>query len=108
MLTSDNCHNTLRFHQKVITSFQHKGLKRLYEKDDGKLITQDLLAKLKRILTILDTATNEQALNLPGYNLHALKGELKGYWSVMVSGNWRVIFRFEDGNASKVDLIDYH
>lgn len=92
----------------MITSFQHKGLRRLYEKDDGKLIAQDLLAKAKRILTILDAATNEQALNLPGYNLHPLKGALKGFWSVTVSGNWRITFCFEDGNACKVDLIDYH
>jgi toxin HigB-1 len=92
----------------VIGSFQHKGLKRLYEKDDGKLIAPNLLGKVKRILTILDSASSEQALNLPGYNLHPLRGDLKGFWGVSVSGNWRVVFRFEDGHPVKVDLIDYH
>ena len=47
-------------------------------------------------------------LDLPGYRLHPLKGRLKGYWSISISGNWRVIFRFEDGDAYDVDLIDYH
>ena len=92
----------------MIGSFRHKGLKRLYASDDGSRIGADLLEKVKRILTALDAATSEQAMNLPGYNLHPLKGNLKGFWSVTVSGNWRIIFRFEGGNAKNVDLIDYH
>jgi toxin HigB-1 len=59
-------------------------------------------------LTVLDSAATPQALNLPGYRLHALKGELRGFWSVTVRANWRIIFRFEDGNALDVELIDYH
>ena len=45
---------------------------------------------------------------LPGLDLHPLRGELVGYWAVKVSANWRVIFRFEDGNVVDVDLVDYH
>lgn len=47
-------------------------------------------------------------MNLPGFRLHPLKGDLAGYWAVSVSGNWRVIFRFEEGHAAEVDLLDYH
>ena len=47
-------------------------------------------------------------MDLPGFRLHPLKGDLAGFWSVTVSGNWRLIFRFEDGHASDVDLVDYH
>ena len=62
----------------------------------------------EEILTVLDSATTPQALNLPGYRLHALRGELRGFWSVTVRANWRIIFRFEDGNAYDIELIDYH
>ncbi len=64
--------------------------------------------RLKLILSRLELADTVQVMDLPGYHLHPLKGRLKGCWSVRVSGNWRVIFRFEDGEASDVDLVDYH
>jgi proteic killer suppression protein len=60
------------------------------------------------MLARLDEATRPQQLNLPGFRLHLLKGALAGYWSVMVSGNWRIVFRFEGDNATNVDLVDYH
>ena len=59
-------------------------------------------------LADIDDARKPSDLDLPGYRLHRLKGGLKGYWSIAISGNWRVIFRFEDGDAYDVDLIDYH
>ena len=59
-------------------------------------------------LADLDDASKPSDLDLPGYRLHPLKGRRKGYWSISISGNWRVIFRFEDGDACDVDLIDYH
>ena len=65
-------------------------------------------AKVARILARLEEASQVGDMNLPGFRLHPLKGDLVGFWSVAVSGNWRVVFRFEDGNASDVDLIDYH
>ena len=63
---------------------------------------------IQEILTVLDGAIGLQELNLPGYRLHPLKGKLKGYWSVTVRANWRIIFRFEGVDALDVELTDYH
>lgn len=92
----------------MIQSFKHRGLKRLYERGDRSGIRADLLDIVERILTVLDTAATVQALDVPRYRLHPLKGELKGFWSVTVRANWRIIFRFEGGDAYDVELIDYH
>jgi proteic killer suppression protein len=92
----------------VIRSFKHRGLKRLYEKGDRSGIRSDLLDNIEDILARLDSAETPQSLNLPGYRLHPLKGDLKGFWSVTVHANWRIIFRFEGVNACDVELIDYH
>jgi len=92
----------------VIRSLEHRGLKRLYEKGDRSGIRPDLVDTIERIITVLDTAATPQALDLPRYRLHALKGDRKGYWAVTVRANWRIIFRFEDGNACDVELVDYH
>ena len=67
-----------------------------------------MVAKVERILQRLDEITDPEQMALPGYRLHPLSGDLKGFWSVTVNGNWRVIFRFEDGQPRKVNLIDYH
>jgi toxin HigB-1 len=91
----------------MIQGFKSKSLKKLYAGDRSG-IRPDLLQTIEEILTVLDSATTPQALNLPGYRLHALKGDLKGFWSVTVRANWRIIFRFEGGNALDVELIDYH
>jgi proteic killer suppression protein len=91
----------------VIRTFKHRGLKRLYERGDRSGIRPDLLETVEDILARLDEADNPQALNLPGYHLHTLKGGLKGYWSVTVRGIWRVVFRFEGTNAFDVEPIDY-
>lgn len=92
----------------MIRSFKHRGLRRLYEQGDPSGIRPDLLAKIERILTALDGAVTPQAMDVPGYHLHALKGDLKGLWSVTVRANWRVVFRFEGTDAIDVQLIDYH
>ena len=92
----------------MITSFKHRGLKRLYERGDQSGIRPDLLDMVEDILARLDEADTPQALNLPGYRLHPLKGDLKGFWSVTVRANWRIIFRFQDADAFDVELIDYH
>ena len=92
----------------MIRSFKHRGLKRLYERDDRSGIRPDLLDTVERILTVLDDATTPQALDIPRYRLHSLKGEMKGLWSVTVRANWRIIFRFEGTDAFDVELIDYH
>lgn len=92
----------------MIQSFRHKGLKQLFEKGDRRKIQPQLADKIERILARLEEATEVSSMNLPGYRLHPLKGHLTGYWAVWVSGNWRIIFRFESGHANDVDLVDYH
>jgi toxin HigB-1 len=84
----------------VIRSFKHRGLKRLYERDDRSGINPDLLETVERILTLLDNATTPKALDLPRYRLHQLRGDLKGVWSVTVRANWRIVFRFEGRTPS--------
>ena len=98
---------TLRY-TLMIRSFKHRGLKRLHERDDRSGIRPDLVDTVQEILTVLDEAATPQALNLPGYRLHPLKGGLKGFWSVTVRANWRILFRFEGKDALDVELIDYH
>ena len=92
----------------MIRSFRHRGLKRLFERDDRSGIRPDLADTVQEILTVLDDAAKPQDLNLPGYRLHPLKGDLKGFWSVTVRANWRIIFRFQDADAFDVELTDYH
>jgi proteic killer suppression protein len=92
----------------VIRSFKHRGLKRLYERGDRSGIRPDLLDTVERILSVLDAAVTPQALDLPRYRLHPLKGDLKGLWSVTVRANWRIIFRIAGTDACDVELTDYH
>lgn len=92
----------------MIESFRHKGLRKLFEEDDRRKVPEAHTDKIARILARLNEASKLQDMGLPGYRLHPLKGELAGFWSVSVSGNWRIIFRFEEGSAIDVDLIDYH
>ena len=92
----------------MIGSFKHGGLKRLYERGDRRGIRPDLVDKAERILTALDAATTPHGLDVPGYRLHPLKGDQKGFWSVTVRANWRIIFRFEGEDAHDIELIDYH
>jgi len=92
----------------MIGSFKHRGLKRLYERGDRSKVPADYADKLENILFALDTALVVDALDFPGFHLHPLKGDLKGFWSITVWANWRVIFRFSDGQALDVDLMDYH
>ena len=83
-------------------------MKRLYERGDRSKRRADLVDKVERILARLDQALVIEDMNLPGYRLHELKGDLKGFWSVSISGNWRIIFRFESGKACDIEMIDYH
>jgi proteic killer suppression protein len=91
----------------MIISFRHKGLKLLYEKGDRR-VSAEHTDKVERILARLDEATVPGHMNLPGFRLHPLKGDFAGHWSVSVSGNWRIVFRFDGVNACDVDLVDYH
>jgi proteic killer suppression protein len=92
----------------MVRSFKHRGLRRLYERGDRSGIRPDLLETVEDFLARLDEADTPQALNLPGYRLHPLKGDLQGFWSVTVRANWRIIFRFQGADAFDVELIDYH
>ncbi|MDE0365159.1 MAG: type II toxin-antitoxin system mRNA interferase toxin, RelE/StbE family [Gammaproteobacteria bacterium] len=88
---------------------RHKGLRALAEQNQARQLPQDLVPKLKRVLTLLDEARHPGDLaEQPGYRLHPLKGDMAGLWSIRVSGNWRVVFGFEDSEAVDVDLVDYH
>lgn len=92
----------------MIRSFRHRALKRLYERGDTSRIRSDLLDRVNLALADLDAAAKPGDIDLPGYKLHPLKGNRRGYWSISVSGNWRIISRFEEGDAYDVDLVDYH
>jgi proteic killer suppression protein len=92
----------------LIRSFKHRGLKRLYELGEHRGIRPDLMGDVQEILTVLDAAESPRDLDLPGYRLHALKGDLKGFWAVTVQANWRIVFRFEGKDALNVELVDYH
>ena len=92
----------------MIKSFRHRGLKALYDTGRSAKVAPAHVAKLLRILTALDRSAGPEGVDLPGFRLHPLKGDLKGHFAVMLSGNWRVTFRFEDGHAVDVDYLDYH
>jgi toxin HigB-1 len=92
----------------MIRSFRHRGLKALYDGRTARRVAPEHLEKLRDILALLDRSREPDDMNLPGFRLHPLKGGLTGHWAVWVSGNWRVTFRFEDGDAVDVDYVDYH
>ena len=92
----------------MIKNIRHKGLKRLYEDDDPRGVTAEHVPKLRDILARLDVAPTVSQMDVPGFRLHPLKGDLKGFWGVTVRANWRVIFRFVEGDALDVDYVDYH
>ena len=92
----------------VIKNFRHKGLKEFFDTGGQKGIAQAHSKRLSLILDLLDSAAEVRDAEFPGSHLHPLKGNLKNYWSVRVSGNWRIIFQFDDGNVFNVDYIDYH
>ena len=92
----------------MIESFRHKGLKRLFENDDPKGVNAEHVRKIKQILALLDAAQKVGDLAFTTFRLHPLKGDLKGFYSLTVRANWRIIFRFDNGKASDIDLVDYH
>jgi proteic killer suppression protein len=92
----------------MIGSVQHKGLKRFIEDDDRSKLPADMVDRIQSNLTVLNDAQSVGDLDLPSFRLHLLKGDLKGYYAVTVRANWRIIFRFEDGEALDVDFVDYH
>ncbi|MBU0910706.1 MAG: type II toxin-antitoxin system RelE/ParE family toxin [Proteobacteria bacterium] len=92
----------------MVKSFKHKGLERFFYAGTKKGIKPEHAGKLGRVLDRLNAANDLKDMNYPGSNLHVLSGDRKGQYSVRVSGNWRIIFEFEDGDAYIVDYDDYH
>lgn len=92
----------------MIKSFKHKGLKRFYETGSTAGIRTEPQKRLRLQLAALDTAQTLKDMNIPGFRLHPLKGDRKGLWAIEVSHNWRLVFRFADGNVYEVDYEDYH
>lgn len=92
----------------MIRSIRHKGLKRLHTDDDSRGVVAEHASKLRDILARLDATRAVADMDMPGFQLHPLKGELKGFWAVTVRANWRVVFRFAAPDVFDVDYVDYH
>ena len=95
----------------LLASFRHKGLRQLYENANTKGVAPEMADKLGKLLFALETAAKlDQVSKFPGWKLHLLKGERKGLWSLTITGNWRLIFRYDEetNTASDLDLVDYH
>lgn len=92
----------------MIESFRHRRLQRLYERNDRSGIGPSIVPRVEEILSLLDAAESIEEMDIPGYRLHPLVGSLEGFWSVKVTGNWRIIFRFENSSVFDIDLVDYH
>lgn len=92
----------------MIRNIKHRGLRRLYERNDRSGLRTHIADKAELYLTVLDTVESIRELEVTGFGFHALRGNLRGYYSVSVSRNHRIIFGFEDGEAFDVDLVDYH
>lgn len=95
----------------AIRSIRHRGLRRLWEHDDSRGVPPDAAGKLRRMLAAIHRTRSPERLAaavLPGWRVHQLAGDLGGFWSLTVTGNWRLIVRFKDGDAHDLDLVDYH
>ncbi len=92
----------------MIKSFSHKGIQKFFETGNTAAIQHGHRKKLRLQLAALDTAQKIEDMDMPGFRLHPLKGKRKDHWAIDVSGNWRMTFRFEDGNAHRINYEDYH
>ncbi|TDS11793.1 type II toxin-antitoxin system RelE/ParE family toxin [Sphingobacterium paludis] len=92
----------------MIQTFRHKGLKLFWEKDDKSKLPANHISKIRLILTLLNAAKVAEDVNFPGSDFHGLKGDLAGFYAVKVTGNYRIIFQFSDGDAFDIGYVDYH
>ena len=92
----------------MIQKFKHKGLKRLFESGSSGGVDPQHVARIRKILALLETAETLEDMDLLGLGLHPLKGNRKGTWAVKVSGNWRITFKIQQGDAYDVNYEDYH
>lgn len=97
-----------RYHAHVIKDFKHKGLEKFFTTGSTQGIQFKHRSRLRMQLAMLNAAAQVEDMNKPGWNLHQLKGRSTGFWSIKVSGNWRVTFRFAEGDAYIVNYEDYH
>ena len=94
--------------QLMIRSFRNKALEKLYESGSGKSLPPEFVGKIRRVLLALDEANSPDDLSQPGFGLHQLSGNLRGHWSIVITRNWRITFRFVGQDVSDVDFVDYH
>ncbi len=107
LIIVDKCQMTA-YNSLMIISFKHRGLKRFFEDGNPQRLPRNMLERISLILARLNMAKNIDAMNIYSYNLHELKGNRKETWSVTVRANWRITFRFENGDAFDVNFEDYH
>ena len=92
----------------MIKSFKHKGLQRYFQKGNSSGIQANHSKKLRMQLAALNSSKSIDDMDIPGFRLHQLKGDCSGFWAIDVSGNWRLTFRFENGDAFDLNYEDYH
>ena len=92
----------------MIKTFKHKGIKRLFESGASSGVDSQHTDRIRKILALLETSETLEDMNLSGLGLHPLKGNRKGTWAVKVSGNWRITFKIQHGDAFDVNYEDYH
>ena len=92
----------------MIKTIKHKGLRQFYETGTRRGFNAQWAGRLRDILAFLNAASSPKDMDIPGLDFHSLRGNYNGFYAVSVTGNWRIVFTFEDGNATSVDLVDYH
>ena len=92
----------------MIQTFKNKALERLLKGNNAKGIPKELEKRIRVRLEVIDSATAIDDIRIPGYDLHQLKGDRRETWSIKVSGNWRITFKFKDNDAYDLDIEDYH
>ena len=92
----------------MIRSFRHRGLREFFDSGSRRGISPELAGRIARRLDVLEAAQRFTDIDAHGFNLHRLKGDRQGEWAISVSGNWRITFRFDNGEADDVNLEDYH
>ena len=92
----------------MIRTYRHKGLRLSFEEGDNSKLPPDMVKRIDLILSTLDAAQSIESMDVHTFRLHQLKGDLKGFYAVTVRANWRIIFRFVDGEAFDLDFVDYH
>jgi toxin HigB-1 len=104
------CYNTIELisDTAMINTFKQKELKKLFETGISKKFAKTVHRKILRVLTLLDSCEEVEDMNYPGSDFHKLSGDKKEYYSVSINGNWKLIFKFKNGDAFDIEYLDYH